>query len=184
MVGVTFSSDATLSDHSTWNQADWHALLKLLFLDWCTITSETLSDYGVVPPGVHQLSLGFLEQLHQLIQHVLKYVPILLFVAEICTYSATHFAQKSASKVYQGLHTSIQETTTKTLSVTAFHIINGYSPFPNSPAARRASPFWTSIRSMDSAILSLPFAHTTLFKTSFSLDNGILCLKIFVHSVV
>ena len=93
------------------------------YTDRCTITSETLSDYGVVPPGVHQLSLGFLGTVTS-IKTCWNNVHILLFVAEICTYSATHFAQKSASKIYQGLHTSIQETT-KALSVIVFlfHIL-------------------------------------------------------------
>ena len=44
--------------------------------------------------------------------------------------------------------------------------LNCCSPFPDSPAARRASTYLTSIRSISSATLTQPLAHTTLFPFS------------------
>jgi len=52
-----------------------------------------------------------------------------------------------------------------------FNIINGYSVFPDSPAARRVFPHLSSIRSTNSATLSQIFAHTTLLQTFFPLCN-------------
>ena len=48
-----------------------------------------------------------------------------------------------------------------------FNIINGYSVFPDSPAARSVSPYLSSIRSTNSATLTQNFAHTTLFQNYF-----------------
>jgi len=48
-----------------------------------------------------------------------------------------------------------------------FNIINDYSVCPNSPAARKVSPYLSSIGSTNSATLSQIFAHTTLLQNSY-----------------
>jgi len=118
VVGVTFSLDATLSDHSTWKQEGWLACSTITSIPILMHNHFWNSYLTTVWSHVECSSSvsDFLETVTSwLRQNVLKCVPILLFVTEIFTYSTTHFASNSASKIYQGLHTSysFQVTTTK-----------------------------------------------------------------------
>ena len=96
-------------------------------------TPKTLSDYSAAPPGVCQLSLGsHLKKDTEGIEHVQK------------------FALKLWYCRYYNLLTNITTLAFRRQQLKVF--LNCCSPFPDSPAARRASPYRTSIRSTNSAI--------------------------------
>ena len=48
-----------------------------------------------------------------------------------------------------------------------FSILQGHSEFPDLPTSKRVSRYLNCIRSTNSATLTQPFAHTTLFQNSF-----------------
>ena len=64
-----------------------------------------------------------------------------------------------------------------------FSILQGHSEFPDLPTSKRVSRYLNCIRSTNSATLTQPFAHTTLFQNFFSplrLNYGTLYLLIYV----
>ena len=163
-LGVTFSSDASWTPHINTICLKTRKLVGMLFRKfYCHIDSHSLLKLylSTVRPHLEYASSvwdPYLKKNIEAIEHVQK------------------FALKVCQKDWHSDYVTLLNTTNvlplaarrKALKLCQlFSILQGHSEFPDLPTSKHVSRYLNCIRSTNSATLTQPFAHTTLFQNSF-----------------
>ena len=165
-LGVTLSSDASWTPHINTICLKTRKLVGMLFRKfYCHTDSHSLLKLylSTVCPHMEYASSvwdPYLKKNIDAIEHVQK------FALKVC--------QKDWHSDYDTLLNSANvpplAARRKALKLCQlFSILQGHSEFPDLPISKHASPYLNCIRSTNSATLTQPFAHTSLFQNFFSL---------------
>ena len=163
-LGVTFSSDASWTPHINTICLKTRKLVGMLFRKfYCHIDSLSLLKLylSTVRPHLEYASSvwdPYLKKNIEAIEQVQK------FALKVCQ-KDWHSDYVTLLNVTNVPPLAARRKALKLCQL--FSILQGHSEFPDLPTSKRVSRYLNCIRSTNSATLTQPFAHTTLFQNSF-----------------